>query len=316
MFLNLEKPKQRVNTKFKSFIRATCHLFSEAVCAGAVLLAVSSAQAQNLFVSDSVNGNIYEITPSGEQSVFASGLDGPWGEAFNSAGNLFVTSRISMLPIQPQLSAIHEFTPGGVQTTFASGLGELGGLAFNSAGDLFVSSGRIIVEITPGGVQSTFAAGLSSDGLAFDSAGNLFVLDSVKGVIYEYTPGGVRSIFASGLVNPQGLAFNSAGDLFVSQENGIIYEYAPDGAKSTFASGLYFPLGLAFNSDDDLFVANLGGEDIIKITPDGVQSTFASGLEPDGLAFQPVPEPSVFGLLAIGGTALLVHRRCTIAKLR
>jgi len=45
-----------------------------------------------------------------------------------------------------------------------------------------------------------------------------------------------------------------------------------------------------------------------------VQSTFASGLiHPYGLAFQneplPVPEPSALGLLAIGATVLLVHRR-------
>ena len=40
--------------------------------------------------------------------------------------------------------------------------------------------------------------------------------------------------------------------------------------------------------------------------------------EPAYLAFQPVPEPSAFGLLAIGASALLVHHRrhCTTAPLR
>jgi hypothetical protein len=48
-----------------------------------------------------------------------------------------------------------------------------------------------------------------------------------------------------------------------------------------------------------------------------VRSTFASGLNhPADLAFQPVPEPSALGLLAIGGTALLVRRRRNLAAVR
>ena len=35
-------------------------------------------------------GHIYKITPDGVPSTFASGLNGPLGLAFDSAGNLFV----------------------------------------------------------------------------------------------------------------------------------------------------------------------------------------------------------------------------------
>ena len=76
-------------------------------------------------------GNIYEFTPGGVQSTFASGLNYPAGLAFNSAGNLFVADIGS--------GNIYEFTPGGVQSTFASGLNTPEGLAFNSAGNLFVA---------------------------------------------------------------------------------------------------------------------------------------------------------------------------------
>ena len=69
-----------MKTKFKSIIRAACHSFGGVVCAGAVLLIASSAQAQNLFVSNQLSGSgsITEITPGGAQSTFASGLDNPY----------------------------------------------------------------------------------------------------------------------------------------------------------------------------------------------------------------------------------------------
>jgi len=63
-----------LKTKFKSSIRAACLLFGGAVCAGALLPIASSTQAQNLFVSDWSSENIYEYTPAGVRSTFASGI--------------------------------------------------------------------------------------------------------------------------------------------------------------------------------------------------------------------------------------------------
>ena len=151
-----------MKTKFKSIIRAAYHSFSGAVCAGAVLLIASGAPAQNLFEADFNSGNIYEFTPGGVRSTFASGVYHPDGLAFNSAGDLFVSDFDG--------NSITEITPGGAQSTFASGLNEPVGLAFDSAGNLFeaeANSGNIY-EFTPGGAQSTFASGLNRPvGLAF-----------------------------------------------------------------------------------------------------------------------------------------------------
>ncbi|HEY5503694.1 MAG TPA: hypothetical protein VIK28_00950, partial [Sedimentisphaerales bacterium] len=130
-----------MKTKSKSSIRAVYHSIGGVVCAGAVLLISTNAQAQNLFVSDiqfhipfpppPPSSTIIEITLSGAQSTFASGLTVSYGLAFNTAGNLFEADL--------QSGNIYEFTPGGAQSTFASGLHQPNGLAFNSAGDLFVT---------------------------------------------------------------------------------------------------------------------------------------------------------------------------------
>jgi sugar lactone lactonase YvrE len=274
-----------VKTKFKATIRAACHSFGGAVCAGAVMLIASSTLAQNLFVTD-FGGHIYELTPGGVQSTFASGLSQAGGLAFDSAGNLFVSDSGS--------GNIYEYTPDGTRSTFAS-VSAPNAMAFDSAGNLFVACDGpgYIYEFTPGGVQSTFASGLNwPDGLAFDSAGNLFVADSSNDIIYKFTPGGVRSTFASGTGGPAGLAFNSAGNLFVADYwSGNIYEFTPGGVRSTFASGLGVggPNSLAFNSAGNLFESNGGSGNVYEYTPDGTRSTFASGLSnAAGLAFQPV----------------------------
>jgi glucose/arabinose dehydrogenase len=307
--LHVCRRRNRIKTKFTSTIRAACHSFRGVVCVGVVMLIASSVQAQNLFVSTYPHG-IAEITPSGTVSTFASLAYPPRGLAFNSAGDLFA--------VNITLGSITKIAPDGTQSTFASGLDAFRtiGLAINGADNLFVVSSSYIYQFTPDGTQSTFASGLSyPDSLAFNSAGDLFVsqLVGLNGEIVRIAPDGTQSIFASGLNSPSGLAFNSAGDLFVGDLSGYIYEFTPDGTRSTFAAGLNGPIGLAFNSAGNLFEGDNNSGNIFEFTPDGTRSTFASGLNsPNYLVFQPVPEPSVLGLLAIGVTIVLA--RCGACK--
>jgi sugar lactone lactonase YvrE len=252
----------------------------------ALAIGASSANASpgDLYESDDGSNNIYKFTPGGTQSTFASGLNGPLGLAFDSAGNLFEADAGGS-------GNIYEFTPGGTQSTFASGISAPFGLAFDSVGNLFAASlnTSTIYKFTPGGTRSTFASGgglFEPFGLAFNSAGNLFVTD-LAGAIFEFTPGGTRSVFAI-LTGPRGLAFDSAGNLFVTDVNGNIYEFTPGGTRSTFASGLNNPIGLAFDSAGNLFEADTNSGNIYEFTPGGTQSTFASGLNgPAFLAFEP-----------------------------
>ncbi|HTR42282.1 MAG TPA: PEP-CTERM sorting domain-containing protein [Pseudomonadales bacterium] len=213
----------------KNNIETMNYSLSGAVCAGALLLTANGASAQNLFASTINTGNVYQYTSGGTQSTFASGLNYPYGIAFDAAGNLFVAN-----------SALNG--PGGS-----------------------------ISEITRSGTQSTFASNVDPIGLAFNNAGNLFQTDYFSGNIYEYTPNGHQSTFATLNYDAlNGLEFNNAGNLFVGTGTG----------------------------------------QIVEITPGGVQSVFAAGLNNvAGIAFQPVPEPSVMALGALGVVAFFARRR-------
>src|ERR1035437_6902766 len=116
-----------MKTKCQSVIHAACRSFGGVVCAGLVNLIAYSAEAQNLYVSDFGTTMIYEFTPNGVQSIFASsGVHNPAGIAFNSAGNLFEADR--------EFNNVNEFTPSGVRTVFGVVSSQPNGLAFNSAG--------------------------------------------------------------------------------------------------------------------------------------------------------------------------------------
>jgi len=150
----------------------------------------------NLYEADFPSGKIYEFTPSGGRSVFASGLRNPTHLAFDGTGNLFVGTRYS--------GQIFKFAPNGAQSIFATtpaGTNGLGGLAFDTSGNLFVSSGdEIIYRYSPVGDVTTFVSGLGGGDLVLDSSGNLFVTGG-GGKVYRITPAGNQSQFSSMSMN-------------------------------------------------------------------------------------------------------------------
>src|SRR4051812_8076913 len=96
--------------------------------------AVPASRADILYVSNYSNSTIEKFTSGGVGSVFASsGLSGPGGLAFDSAGNLFAANGTS--------NTIEKFTPGGLGSLFtSSGLNLPLGLAFDAAGNLYAAN--------------------------------------------------------------------------------------------------------------------------------------------------------------------------------
>jgi len=289
---------------------------------GALTLAIGAVTANgavnDLFVSINGNGSngggsVYEYTPAGFQSTFATGLSRPRGVAFDSSGNLLVATSTFDNVNQVWVGTIVKITPDGVHSTFAS-LGNyfLEGVALDQLGNVFViadniaSPGVTIFKITPDGVPGTFASltSIQSFGLAFDRTGFLYAaqnFDAAASEIWKFAPDGTSSLFATASspdFDLSDLAFDSFGNLFVSAGNGLgqslILKYAPDSTESTFATGLNSVRGLAFGNGGNLFLADVLGGNILKFTPAGTRSVFVSGIAaPEFLAvqFRPTPHP-------------------------
>lgn len=247
-------------------------------------------------------GAIYQYTPYGVQTTFASGLTQPRGVAFDSVGNLFVatTSCDNAAKCQATRPAVLKVTPDGTQNVFAAmPVGFFAeGVAIDRSDNVFVVvlnpfQQSIIYRFTPDGAGRPFGFlshhGTEGFGLAFDGAGNLFAADAIAQVIYQFAPDGTRSIFVGPetfgtLGGPIGLAADQFGNLFVSVFNGVdggILKFTPSGVMTTFATGLDNPRGLAFDSAGTLFVAEIppfASGDVLKFTPDGTRTVFASGI--------------------------------------
>src|SRR5438874_3968497 len=196
---------------------------------------VDRAGAGNIYVGDTSNFTIRQITPAGVVTTLAGspgmrgGTNGtgsaarfelPEGMAVDSAGNIYVADT--------DASTIRKITPGGVVSTFAGSFAKAGpqngtgsaarfnlptDVAVDSSNNVYVadSNNCTIRKITPAAVVTTLA-GLASpghtngtgsaarfdfpQGVAVDSTGKIYVADSVESAIRKITPSAVVSTFA------------------------------------------------------------------------------------------------------------------------
>jgi uncharacterized protein (TIGR03437 family) len=265
--------------------------------------------AGNLYFTDGIDSVIRRITPDGSISTYA--------------GN-------------GQTAAAPDSGDNGQATQASLGL-VAGALAVDSAGNLYLVEDYTdqIRKISPTGIITTVAGSgtagymdgpaLSAEfdtpyGIAIDAGGNLYVADTVNGVVRKVSPAGVVSTFAGTPVFgfsgdggpalaatfriPEGVSVGGDGNLYIEDignfriravyADGTIntvagdgqFESTPDGTPAANAS-LLGPNFLSFDPSGRLLIADPGDFTVKRINSDGrIQTIAGLGIQGVGQGYQ------------------------------
>ena len=181
----------------------------------------------DLFIADTVNNAIREVTPGGIIRTVVVGpagnalLQHPQGLAVDSRGDLFIADTGN--------SVIREVTPDGIIKTVAGQRGK-----FGDSGD--------------GGPATSANLNAPTD-VAVDAAGGLFIADTGNNTLREVSAAGVISTLAGGngegnsgqggpasqaqLDTPESVAVDSStGDVYVTSRSGVLDQITGEPATS------------------------------------------------------------------------------------
>ncbi|HLM58106.1 MAG TPA: hypothetical protein VK422_18530 [Pyrinomonadaceae bacterium] len=218
---------------------------------GSLYVTRSGSRGQRLPVS------LYRLDPGGELSSVNGEIANPTGIAFDSLGQMFVTSRLDGTAYR--VTPFHEVIP------FVRDLGVATGLAFDRVGRMYVGDrGGTIHRVNGKGESDVWALhepSVSAYHLAFGPDDYLYVTGptvSSNEAVTRIDPDGRARVFFRGLGRAHGLAFDRDGNLYVAasyQARRGVVRISPDGRRAElFVAGMNV-VGLAFSASGDMVVA-------------------------------------------------------------
>jgi phospholipase C len=224
--------------------------------------------------------------PAYDTSIGQRILDGPYGVAVDSSGNVWASNT--------RRDTIAEFTASGdlVRQIGQGLLSRPAGLAIDSSGDIWVAeegSARVAEFSPTGSLLTSFGTDGSGDGqlngptAVSVSDGTVYVADFGNSRIEEFTTAGSYTASIS-VPTPTGVAVTSTGDIWVASAsytygNGV-YEYSPSGVRLLAAESTQSGYGafgdtggIAVGLDGAVYVTQPDYGLVSVYTPDGSFST-------------------------------------------
>jgi sugar lactone lactonase YvrE len=201
---------------------------------------------------------IFRIDVNGELTEFSGDITNPTSIAFDSSGQMFVSSRFD--------GTVYRVTPFKEAVPFVRNLGIATGLAFDREDTMYVGdrTGTIykvngIGEETPWAQLepsvSAYHLAVGPDDAVYVAGPTVGSFDSIVRIDAE----GEVNVFYKGLGRPQGIAFDSEGNLLVAASlrgrRGIV-RISADGQKAGLLVAGMNLVGLAFNATGELAIVS------------------------------------------------------------
>jgi sugar lactone lactonase YvrE len=243
----------------------------------------------NLYISDTGNNRIREVTTNGSIATIAgtgtagfagdggpassAELSGPTAIAVDTAGNVYIADtgnkRIRKVGVDDVINTV---AGGGNIAPPVSGIPALSaqlspsfGIAADPAGNLYIGDG-FVLRVSPDGIMSTLTVKTYSQSSSGFPPGT-FCRDSGDG----------GPVSAASVCDARGLALDGAGNLYVADSN-VVHKITTDGVINTvYANTVVFPfpnpVNVAADAGGSLYIGEAMDNVVHKMTPDGTITT-------------------------------------------